>query len=77
MAECPEVETMSQGDTAGEALANRREATDLFLKECPQPLQVAPALTDPCVAVQAYYGVEVMRRARYGDDRCSKPSRAT
>jgi predicted RNase H-like HicB family nuclease len=37
VAECPEVGTVSQGDTVEEALANLREATEPFLEECPQP----------------------------------------
>ena len=37
VAECPEVGTVSQGDTVEEALVNLREATELFLEECPQP----------------------------------------
>ena len=40
---CPEVGTVSQGDTVEEALANLREATELFLEECPQPA-LAPRL---------------------------------
>ena len=43
MAECPEVGTASQGDTIEEALANLREATELYLEECPQPA-LAPRL---------------------------------
>jgi predicted RNase H-like HicB family nuclease len=35
VAECQEVGTVSQGDTMEEALANLREATELFLEECP------------------------------------------
>jgi len=38
VAECPEVGTVSQGHTVEEALANLREATELFLEECPQPV---------------------------------------
>jgi len=38
VAECPAVGTVSQGDTVEEALANLREATELFLEECPQPV---------------------------------------
>ena len=40
MAECPEVGTVSQGVAVEEALVNLREATELFLEECPQPRQV-------------------------------------
>ena len=43
VAECPEVGTASQGDTIEEALANLREATELYLEECPQPA-LAPRL---------------------------------
>ncbi|MEA5535637.1 type II toxin-antitoxin system HicB family antitoxin [Crocosphaera sp. XPORK-15E] len=37
VAECPEVGTASQGDTIEEALANLREATELYLEEFPIP----------------------------------------
>ncbi|MCP9917554.1 type II toxin-antitoxin system HicB family antitoxin [Cyanobium sp. ATX 6F1] len=43
VAECPEVDTASQGDSIEEALANLREATELYLEECPQPA-LAPRL---------------------------------
>ncbi len=33
VAECPEVGTVSQGDTIEEAIANLREATELYLEE--------------------------------------------
>lgn len=35
VAECPEIGTASQGDTIEEALANLREATELYLEESP------------------------------------------
>jgi len=35
VAECPEVGTASQGTTIEEALANLREATELYLEEFP------------------------------------------
>ncbi len=35
VAECPEVGTVSQGDSIEEALANLREATELYLEEFP------------------------------------------
>ncbi len=35
VAECPEVGTASQGETIEEALANLREATQLYLEEFP------------------------------------------
>ncbi|MBD2730321.1 type II toxin-antitoxin system HicB family antitoxin [Nostoc sp. FACHB-892] len=35
VAECPEVGTVDQGETIEEALANLKEATKLYLEECP------------------------------------------
>ncbi len=35
VAECPEVGTASQGSSLDEALANLKEATELFLEEFP------------------------------------------
>ena len=35
VAECPEVGTVSQGETVEEALANLKEATELYLEEFP------------------------------------------
>ncbi len=35
VAECPEVGTVSQGGSIEEALANLREATELYLEEFP------------------------------------------
>ena len=35
MAECPEVGTISQGHTVEEAVANLKEATELYLEEFP------------------------------------------
>ena len=37
VADCPEVGTVSQGETIDEALANLKEATELYLEEFPQP----------------------------------------
>ncbi|MFM8976007.1 MAG: type II toxin-antitoxin system HicB family antitoxin [Vulcanococcus sp.] len=45
VAECPEVGTVSQGETGEEALANLREATELFLEESPQPRPAPRLLT--------------------------------
>jgi predicted RNase H-like HicB family nuclease len=36
VAECPEIGTVSQGTTEAEALANLKEATELYLEEFPQ-----------------------------------------
>ncbi len=41
VAECPEVGIASQGETIEEAIANFREATELYLEEFPLP-QTAP-----------------------------------
>jgi predicted RNase H-like HicB family nuclease len=35
VAQCPEVGTASQGDTIEEAIANLKEATELYLEEFP------------------------------------------
>ena len=35
VAECPEVGTVSQGHTVEEAVANLKEATELYLEEFP------------------------------------------
>ena len=37
IAECPEVGTVDQGKTIEEVLANLKEATKLYLEECPLP----------------------------------------
>lgn len=37
VAECPEVGTVSQGYTLEEAVANLKEATELYLEEFPHP----------------------------------------
>ena len=37
VAECPEVGTASQGHTIEEAIANLKEATELYLEEFPMP----------------------------------------
>lgn len=45
VAECPEIGTVSQGHTVEEAVANLREATELYLEEFPQPAVGKPLLT--------------------------------
>ena len=37
VAECPKVGTVSQGASVDEAVANLKEATELFLEEFPLP----------------------------------------
>ena len=37
VAECPKVGTVSQGSSREEAIANLREATELYLEEFPLP----------------------------------------
>ena len=41
----PETGTTTQGDSVSEALANLREATELYLEEFPLPLVGQPLLT--------------------------------
>jgi predicted RNase H-like HicB family nuclease len=45
VAECPEVGTVSQGTSLEEALANLKEATELYLEEFPLPQVERPLLT--------------------------------
>jgi predicted RNase H-like HicB family nuclease len=45
VAECPEVGTVSQGHTVEEAVANLKEATELYLEEFPLPELGRPLLT--------------------------------
>ena len=51
VAECPEVGTVSQGKTIEEAVANLKEATELYLEEFPRPEGTRPFLTTFEVAV--------------------------
>ena len=44
VAECPEIGTASQGHTEEEALANLREATDLYLESFPQTFKKPAAI---------------------------------
>ena len=45
VAECPEVGTVSQGHSIEEAIANLREATELYLEEFPVEAIEHPILT--------------------------------
>ncbi len=45
VAECPEVGTVSQGETIEKAIANLREATELYLEEFPVAELSRPLLT--------------------------------
>jgi predicted RNase H-like HicB family nuclease len=53
VAECPEVGTVSQGYTVEEAVANLKEATELYLEEFTLPEVTKPLLTTFEVAVHA------------------------
>ena len=53
VAECPEVGTVSQGYSVDEAVANLKEATELYLEEMPLPQTSRPLLTTFEVAVRA------------------------
>jgi predicted RNase H-like HicB family nuclease len=53
VADCPEVGTVSQGKTVEEAVANLREATELYLEEFPLQEVNRPLLTTFDVAVYA------------------------
>ena len=45
VAECPEVGTVSQGETIEAAIANLREATELYLEEFPMTDFERPFMT--------------------------------
>ena len=45
VAECPEVGTASQGNTIEEAVANLKEATELYLEDFPLPDVSRPLVT--------------------------------
>jgi predicted RNase H-like HicB family nuclease len=45
VAECPEVGTVSQGKTVDQALANLKEATELYLEEFPPSNSSHPLVT--------------------------------
>jgi len=45
VAECPETGTVSQGKTVDEALANLKEATELYLEDFPINTTRRPLLT--------------------------------
>lgn len=53
VAYCPEVGTVSQGKTLEEALANLKEATELYLEEFPLNIGSHPLLTTFDVAIDA------------------------
>jgi predicted RNase H-like HicB family nuclease len=55
VAQCPEVGTVSQGYTVQEAIANLKEATELYLEEFPRPeiMSTSTLLTVFDVAVHA------------------------
>lgn len=52
VAECPEVGTVSQGSNLEEALANLKEATELYLEEFPLPERSRAFLTTFEVALE-------------------------
>ncbi len=53
VADCPEVGTVSQGHTIEEAIANLKEATELYLEEFPLQEGTKPLMTTFEVTVNA------------------------
>ncbi len=45
VAHCPDVDVASEGDTVEEALANLREAVELYFEDNPAPRIEAPIVT--------------------------------
>jgi predicted RNase H-like HicB family nuclease len=65
VAECPEVGTASQGKSVEEALANLKEATEVYLDEFPRQSTVHPILTTFEVATHAeVIGLQAPRTPR-------------
>lgn len=62
VAECPELGTVSQGSTMEEALANLKEATELYLEEFPLQPAEKPFLTTFDVAVNAWAKEDIRKR---------------
>ena len=53
VAECPEIGTVSQGETIEDAVANLKEATELYLEEFPLEEAPHPILTTFEAAIYA------------------------
>ena len=53
VANCPEIGTFSQGHTIDEAVANLKEATELYLEEFPIETEEKPIITVFEVSVNA------------------------
>jgi predicted RNase H-like HicB family nuclease len=53
VAECPEAGTVSQGNTIEEAIANLREATELYFEEFPLETISRPLMTTFEAAINA------------------------
>jgi predicted RNase H-like HicB family nuclease len=56
VAECPEIGTVSQGETVEDAIANLKEATELYLEEFPLPQMGRSLLTTFEAAVKNTVG---------------------
>ncbi len=52
IAECPEVGTISQGETIEKAISNLKEATELYLEEFPVKIKSKPMFTSFNVSVK-------------------------
>jgi len=66
VATCPEVGTASQGRTIEEALANLKEATELYLEESPAPPEMEPVLV---TIFEANVAADHQKEAPYGSTR--------
>lgn len=53
VARAVEVEVASQGETIEEALANLREALELYFEDAPSPVESAPMVTSVDVRLSA------------------------
>jgi len=51
VAQCLEVDVASQGDTVEQALANLREALELYFEDAPGPVRASPVIAPIDISV--------------------------
>jgi len=64
IAKCPQTETVSQGKTIEEAIANLQEATELYLEIEPLPIDSPPLITYFKVSIPSEDYISSIEEAR-------------
>ena len=64
IAKCPQTETASQGKTIEEAIANLKEATELYLEIEPLPIDSPPLITHFKVSIPSKDYINSIEEAR-------------